>query len=306
MREQSQHARLATAAGIVVILLWSSTFGIVRSLTEQVGTLTTGAASCLLGGATGLAIFLIPARRRARMRALSWRKQVGRGAFFVAYEVCLFLAVGLAADRQAVVRVAVINYLWPGLTLLLAVPILHRRAKWTLAPGMLLAFAGVALAATRQEGLTLADLGRDGTGLPCLLALVAAVSWALYNNLSRRWAETDDHLAVPLFVSATGAILAASAVLAGHGGTWTARAAIELAYLAAFPTLVAFLLWNHAIGRGNVVVVASLSYLTPLLATTFACVYLRVLPGAGVWIAVGMVVAGAATCRLSVGEPARR
>lgn len=40
---------------------------------------------------------------------------------FVAYEVCLSLALGFASSRNQAIELGVVNYLWPCLTVLLAI-----------------------------------------------------------------------------------------------------------------------------------------------------------------------------------------
>ena len=50
MRQTLGNARLATGGGLGAILLWSATFAVARSLSEQIGPLTAGAAAYLIGG----------------------------------------------------------------------------------------------------------------------------------------------------------------------------------------------------------------------------------------------------------------
>ena len=54
----------------------------------------------------------------------------------------------------------------------------------------------------------------------------------------------------------------------------------------------------------SVVLVAAMSYLTPLLATLVSCWYLEIRATATLWLACAMVIAGAVVCKLSVSEPA--
>ena len=64
--------------------------------------------------------------------------------------------------------------------------------------GILLALAGVWLAMTSGSNLTPADLLHEpGAAVPYGLALVAAICWGLYTNLSRRWAAGNDGGGVP-------------------------------------------------------------------------------------------------------------
>ena len=84
--------------------------------------------------------------------------------------------------------------------------------------------------------------------------------------------------------------------------TWDARVIAELLYMTLFVTVVAYVFWDQAMRKGNVVLVAALSYATPLLSTLFSAAYLRVVPGPAIWTACTLVIVGAAVCRLAVEE----
>jgi len=50
-RMRQEPGTLSTGSGLGAILLWSATFAVARSLSEQVGPLTAGATAYLIGGA---------------------------------------------------------------------------------------------------------------------------------------------------------------------------------------------------------------------------------------------------------------
>jgi drug/metabolite transporter (DMT)-like permease len=77
---------------------------------------------------------------------------------------------------------------------------------------------------------------------------------------------------------------------------------VELAYMAVFPTILAYTFWDTAMRRGNMILVASLSYLTPLLSIIIGSMYLGV--GIGWYLVAGclLVIAGSLVCKLSVEE----
>ena len=126
------------------------------------------------------------------------------------------------------------------------------------------------------------------------------MTWALYSNLSRRWGGEGG--GVPLFVLASGLVVLPLRVWLGETSTWNVRVVGELLYMAIFVTVVAYVCWDQAMRKGNVVLVAALSYATPLLSTVFSAAYLGVVPGPAIWIACGLVIVGAAVCRLAVEE----
>ncbi len=290
-----------TALGVLAILFWSLTVGIARSMSEQLGAATTGALAMLGGGVLNGAWVVATGRWRS-LRRTPGRYLVGCGALFASSMFCLYLAVGLAQTRREAIGASIINYLWPGLTMLLAVPLLGKRARLWLLPGAFLAFAGAALAGSEAEAFTwaafLADLAAGS--LPYLLALGAAVSWALYSNLSRRWGEGIETGPVCIFILFSGALLLGARFLLGEQSVWSGRVALELAFTMLVPVMLAYTFWDLAMRRGNIVLVAAISYGTPVLSVAFSCLYLGVRPGLSLVLACVLVVAGAVICKLSV------
>jgi len=292
----------ATLGGLAAIVLWSLTVGVARRIIEPLGPLTACAATYLAGGAIGCALLLSRARTRAGMARLPRRYLVGCGALFVGYTLCLYLAIGLAAGRNEVFVVGLINYLWPGLTLVLSLPVLGCRGRWSLPVGLLLALVGVALATWPARGAgfgaVVSDLGANAWAYA--LALMAAVAWAMYSNLARRWAGRSEGDAVALFVLAAGVLAATLSFWRGETANWSASVAAGVALMALGPALTAYLLWDRAVRRGNLTLVASAAYLTPLLSTAITSAALGALPGAGVWVGCVLVVVGAMVCKVSV------
>ena len=289
----------------MAIVFWSTTFAVSRSLAEEIGVLTAGAGMCLGGGVLGCIYITLIQRRTAAIFQLPRSYLLGCGALLVAYMVCLFLSIGLAANRQQTVEVGIINYLWPGLTLAFAIPILRTKVRWSFFAGLAMAAAGAALAPLRlgeYSGDALLE-NLSANPLPYALALVGAIVWALYSVLSRRWGAAAEGGAVPLFMLAAGAVLASLSLAFPHPAAWTGRVAAELAFMAVFPVMIAYTFWDRAMRQGNVTLVAALSYLAPLLSTALSVLYLRVELGWNLWLACGLIVAGAALAQASVVKP---
>ena len=209
MQYEAGSTRLSTAGGLLAIVLWSATFALARSVSEQVGSLTAGAAAYLFGGTICLLrLWWSPAPVR-RWLKLFRRYVLGCGFLFVLYTALIYLTVGLARDREQLLEIALVNYLWPAATILFSIPLLNKRASLMLVPGTLLALAGVFLVMTQGVRVSWPSFREHLQSNPVayLLVLIAAIAWALYSNLTRRWSEPDSGGAVELFVPATGIVL---------------------------------------------------------------------------------------------------
>jgi len=295
--------RRSSLLGLVAILFWSTTIAFSRSLTEQLGTLTAATLIYTLAGLVGLLITGLRPGAFARLRQLPLRYMLGCGALFIAYIAALYMAIGLSVTRVQVLVVGLINYLWPGLSLVFSIPILGRRARPILPVGILLALAGVWLATTGESPLTIqANLQGPQNLLPYGLALFAAICWGLYSNLSRRWAGENDGGAVPLFLLVSGLLLGAFRLFIPEVSHWSLPSIFELAYMAVFPGMLAYVLWDIAVRKGEIILVASLSYLTPLLSTIFSTIILNVQPGIALWLGAVLVIIGAILCKGSIIE----
>jgi len=293
-----------TVLGIVSILIWSSLIAVSRDLAEQVGTFRAAAAAYAISGALSATILLV--RHGALRKTLRSPPAylLGCGFLYLTHMIGLAVAVGLAETRAQVLGVGLINYLWPSLTVLFAVAVLRARVTWALLlPGLALAFAGAVLAVGWAGGLSIQGfLAAAQRGpIPFVLAVVTATSWAAYSNLSRRWAPSTQTSGVPLFVIATAIALATIQWLipSEPPPQWSLDVCLRLLYVGILPNCIAYFMWDIAMRRGRILLVAVLSNLIPLFSTLISCILLDLRMGWPLWLACALVVGGAWICRRS-------
>ena len=293
-----------TLAGLGAILIWSTSVALVRSISEQVGPLAGAAAVHLIGGIFSLAFFLCRSKGSLLpLRRLPPKYLLGCGALFILYMLALYTAVGIAADRLQVLEVGLLNYLWPALTILFSLLLLDKKSKATLIPGTLLALWGVFLVLTQGQSISLASVAANVAANPpaYTLGLAAAVFWGLYSNLTRRWGGAGARGGVELFILATGIAFLLIAWFRGEGGPWTWRAGLEVTFLG-LATALAYILWDLAMRKGDIVFVAACSYFTPILSTSLCCLYLQVTAGVSLWLGCALIVAGSILSWTSVSD----
>jgi drug/metabolite transporter (DMT)-like permease len=292
-----------TLGGLAAILLWSATIALARSVSESLGPLTAAAVVCLVAGAASLGRFACRPQLFRQVMRLPGRYLLGCGTLFAVYMIALFLAVGLAEDRSQVLEVGLVNYLWPALTILLSVAILGKTAGLLLVPGTLLALAGVVLVMTQRASVSWQSLSANVASNPAAyaLALAAACSWALYSNLTRRWAGAERVGAVNAFLPATGILLLVLSLSVEKHVAWNGRAVVEAACLGVL-TWAAYGFWDLAMRKGDVVLVSACAYATPLLSTLLTCLYLRVSPAGNLWIGCCLIVVGSLLSWVSVAD----
>ena len=282
-----------TLSGLFAILLWSTTVGLARSISEQIGPLTAGAYVYLTGGLIATAWIM---RRKNIFREL---KKVSRnyilacGSLFLIYTTALFLALGLARDRYQTLEIGLINYLWPTLTILISMLIFKRKASLWLIPGTIIAIAGVFFVIVNGEYFSFRNFFTNIQNNPATygIALIAAFSWAFYSNLVRLTSKTDNLNAVPLFILFTGMVLFLVRFVFPEESHFSLANSMEILVLG-IATALAYNLWENAMKRGDQILVVSISYLTPFFSTVFSAVYLGILPEVSLWIGCLMIILG--------------
>lgn len=268
----------ADAAGCGAIGLWAFLAVLGRGA-SAIPPLELVGLSFAVSGLLGL-IALAVSRRLGALRQppLAWLHGVA-GLFL--YHAFYFAALA----RAPAAAVNLINYLWPLLIVVLAGPMLGLRLTLVQWVGTGLALVGCA---------TLLGTGApfpQGAALGYALAAGAALTWALYSILARRFT------AVPL--GAMAGFCAMTSLLALMMHVWTettvtpgvADWAVILA-LGLGPLGVAFLLWDWGMKRGDPRLLGTLAFATPVLSTLLLGATGQVEITMTVLLAAGLVAAG--------------
>jgi len=283
--------RKYTLAGCLAILIWSSVVGLLRNVAEQLGPIG-GAALVYSVSSVFLLIFIgIP-----RFNTLSRKYLIVGGALFVGYEICLSLALGMANSRIQAVEMGVINYLWPSLVVLLAVFMSDKPVDKRLYPAIALSFFGVAWTVSGDGSLSIEQLAQNIASNPASysLALMGAFIWAFYCNITKRLANGQN--AITLFFIATALTLWLSYLFSDQPSIVCSTSGVTDLLLAGAAMSSGYALWNIGIIGGNMVLLATLSYFTPLLSTFLSAYILNIKLTTTFWQGVVMVTIASLLC----------
>ncbi len=293
-----QHA--ATFYGVVSILLWSTIVGLVRSASENFGAVGGAALIYSLGTAILVVFMGFPKIRAYPKRYLIWETLL-----FVSYEMCFVLALGLAKDRQQAIELGMVNYLWPSFTIALAVLFNRQRFTLLLGIGLLLAFAGLIWVISGDQPISVAAIADNISSNPLsyLLAFIGAVLWAFYSNVTKRISGGHNGMVLFFLLTAIGLwILFAFEPNKQFNISWHS---ITLLLVASLATGGANALWTLAVIRGNVALLGTLSYFTPVISTAFSSILLSTALTLGFWQGVVMVTLGSIICFLATRRPSK-
>ena len=275
--------RRATAVGTLAILMWA-TLALLTTAAGPIPPFQLVAMSFGVGGTAGAIWCLLSGRgllRHLRQPASVWLLGVGGlFGFHLLYFVALRLAPPVAAN--------LLNYLWPLLLVILSGLLPGERLRWYHGVGAAIGFAGAGLLVTTGGRLSI----ESGHALGYLAALASAFVWAGYSALSRRVRGTPTE-AVAGFCLATSFLAGlchfateTTAVLTGQ--QWLIVLAMGLG-----PIGGAFFVWDYGVKRGDIQALGAFGYATPLLSTMLLIVFGRAESSTSVWLACGLIVAGA-------------
>lgn len=284
----------ATAIGGIAILLWASfallTVGAHGLPPFQLLSLSFGVAFVL-----GLGVQAF--RGRAALREMVQAPAPFLTAFcgIFIYHALYFYAFSVVPAMQA----SLLNYLWPLLFVLFgaAVPGAAGLRPAHLA-GALLGLLGTALLLLDRSG----DTGGIGAASGYAAAAAAAVVWAGYSVLNRRFAGVPSGM----LVGVCGAVSVAGALchLAFEPATVMpdARQWLSILALGLGPNGLAFFAWDHATKHGNPPVLGAASYAIPLASTVLLAATGAAPLTNTVFVAALLIVSGAVLAAFGTGR----
>jgi drug/metabolite transporter (DMT)-like permease len=270
--------------GFGAVLLW----GALAALTSYAGPVPPfqlAAMTFAIGAAVGVGYAIAtgqPLMGLKSVPASAWALGVYG---LLAFHACYFFALQRAPALQA----SLIIYLWPLLIVLFSGFLPSRLG------GKRLSFWHVGGALLGLAGTVLVLLGSaDGEVMGYALAVAAAFIWASYSVASRLFQGVPG-------IAVIGSC-ALSAIGAGllHAGLETTvwpsgvRAWLAVVGLGLGPVGLAFYLWDAGMKHGNVQILGTLAYATPLLSTLLLTVLGLGAASATIWVAAALITLGAA------------
>jgi drug/metabolite transporter (DMT)-like permease len=224
--------------------------------------------------------------RPGAARALKQPWQVwalGVGGLF-GYHALFFFALRLAPPAEA----QLVNYFWPLFIVLGSALLPDERLKPHHVVGALVALAGTIVLFAGRGGVSFAQAYLPGFAA----AFMAAITWAVYSVLSRRFATVPTD-AVAGFCLAT-ALLAALFHLAFEATQWPQTTGQWLAVLGLGigPVGAAFYVWDIGMKHGDIRILGVASYLAPLLSTAYLVLAGYAAPSLSLALAAVLVAGG--------------
>ncbi len=281
----------ATLIGLIAILLWSAIVGLIKSVSEGFGPV--GGAALIYTCSAVLLLFTIgfPKIQKFPMSYL-----IIGSVLFVCYELCLSLSLGFTHSGRQAIEVGMVNYLWPSMTILLAVIVNRQKTSPLIIPGVVLAIIGIGRVLGGNGGFSLTEMMNNVMDNPLSygLAFSGAVIWAIYCVVTQRTARGNN--GITLFFILTALTLwvkyftspQPEFVLSWHAWISLLLAAMAMGF--------GYAAWNVGILHGNVTVLAAASYFIPIISAVLAAFMLDSHLTLAFWQGTAMVSLGSLIC----------
>ena len=289
---------LATLIGLSAILQWSSIVGLLKKISFSLGAelavlLMYTLSTCIL-----LIFFKIP-----NLKLISKKYLIFSTLLFVIYELCFSYAIALAQTAQQAIEVSLVNYLWPGLTV--AMLILFKEIKFNVfvIVGLAISLSGIILIQTGQGALTWSNILSNILENPIsyILAFVGATLWSLYCVITKKY--SDGHNPISFFFVAISIVLWTK-YLWSHGLSLNAIPEVELTTIGLLGIVsvvmaLGYAAWNIGIIKGNITILVTLSYFSPVISTLISMFILQTNLPTEFWYGVILVTSGSLVCWIS-------
>ena len=245
-------------------LVWSVNFVVAKTALRQFSPLMLGALRFTVGGFVILPIYWWKKRDVMTLLNPSW-KVVAVGVIGVGLNQLIFL---LGLVRTSVAHAAILIAMQPVLILFLSRWVGHEEITRAKLMGLALAIGGVIVLQGR------ALLGGEGSMLGDLFVVIAAFTFAIYTVAGKEIRGRYDGLTMTTLAYVGSAVFLSPVTLWLASGFdfsqvgWLGWASVL--YIATFPSVVAYLIYYHALRFMPSTKVSRLTYLQPFIATAVA------------------------------------
>lgn len=251
-----------TLVGSFAILMWSS-LALFTVNTSNIPPLELLGISFSVAFIIGL-IWNIKNGQKVFLKVSKKVWLVGVGGLF-GYHFFYFLAIKNAPALEA----NLINYLWPLLIVLFSALLPNEKLRWYNIIGTFLGLVGAVVLILCKNGFTKINFEfHEGY----IYAIISAILWASYSVLSRKFAS------VPTAIISAFCLIVAIMSFCTHFifEITVVPSAKELFFaflLGLGPVGGAFYVWDIGMKKGDIKLLGTLSYATPLLSTLMLIIF---------------------------------
>ena len=193
----------------------------------------------------------------------------------------------LAIQNAPAIEANLINYLWPLFIVLFSSFLPNEKLRWFHVAGVLFGFIGVVFLVSNRGSFNFEAQYLGGY----FYAFIAALTWGAYSVISRFFAHIPTS-AVGAFCGVTALLAFVCHLLFESTVIPTLQEFIIIVFIGLGPVGGAFFVWDYGVKNGDIQLLGSLSYFTPLLSTILLITFGLSKSSSTIWIACLLIVFG--------------
>nr|WP_174507336.1 aromatic amino acid DMT transporter YddG [Acinetobacter sp. Marseille-Q1620] len=280
----------ATLIGLSSIFIWASLVAVVKLITEA---LTPISGIALIYSFSAICILCLSGF--PKIKQMPKKYLWGCGGLFVSYEILFLCSVALSKSHEQVMIIAMINYLWPPLTIVMSILAKQLNYRYSVILGFFISVFGLLLV-VNPDILNLKKMHQVLSQNPVAyaFALIGAVVWPCYNVFTKKYAE--GHNAVPLFFLIATLMLWIIHFIS-HETFIVPDFSLGLAIVLIGGLIgISYNNWNYSLQFGNIKLLILATYFIPIFSSLLSMMILGFQPEQGFWIGTCLVTLGALIC----------
>lgn len=293
MEKEQQKTYWALGAGVGAVFIWAVGPAFVRTLSEGMGVMTSGAISGIGGGILALIYkkCTVPRDKKEKAARNYW---VICGISMLIFTICSALSVGLSQTREQVVSTGLIRSMWPPITLLLTIPINRAKASRWFSLCFTASVLGMVIANLNPGCRTAAQFFEPflQNSTACILALASSIAWGIYSNYLGKYVKHPSQDYVWLLMIVAGIIEFVLSFVFKEKGTFQLGQTGELLFMIVASSFLASILWNKAMAGPKKISIIILSNFLPAISTLLVSLMLDVPLSWPVVVGSALVVVG--------------
>lgn len=291
---------LATLLGFSAILQWSSIVGLLKKISFNIGPDLAVLFMYTFSTVILLLLFRIP-----NLKQISRNYLIFATALFVVYELCFSYAIALVQTPQQAIEISLVNYLWPSLTIIALILFKELKFNIFVIMGLCISLGGIILIQTGNKSFDWNTVISNIQSNPIsyILAFLGASLWALYCVITRKYSH--GHNPISFFFLVITLVLWLK-MLIFHGIPTLPEIDLTIGIymlLVSTVTALGYAAWNIGIIRGNITILVTLSYFSPIFSSVISMFILQTQLSLSFWHGAILVTLGSLVCWISTSWP---
>ncbi len=277
-----QDTKRGNLFGILAILLWS-TLAALTVLTGDIPPFQLVAISFFIASFIG--IFILNKQKQSFKKIFEIPVKlwfIGIYGLF-GYHFFYFFAIKSAPAIEA----NLLNYLWPLLIVLFSSFLPNEKLKWFHILGSVFGLLGAFLLVSKNGSFEFKSEYIDGY----MYAVIAAIIWSSYSVISRKFSHIPTY-SVTGFCLLTAFLSTVCHFLFEITVIPNTTQLIAIVILGLGPVGGAFYVWDYGMKKGDIKVLGSLAYFTPLLSTFILIIFSLAYMNNTILIACFLIILG--------------